>query len=552
MQNNTITITVEGRKLNVEKGSSIERVKEGFYPNSNVIIVAAYVNNKLRELTYSITEECNISFVDLSSQDGVRIYQRSLTFLLVKAFSDVFPGETIQICHSVSKGLFFESSVKGLNENDVQNIETRMEELVKKNLPFIKHTMSTEEAKQVFKDKNRMDKYGAIKHRKKPTVSFYSFDGMDDYFYGYMVPSSGYLAMFKLEYDNEGIVLISPGITHPNSLKEHNIPQKLFTIFSEYSNWINILGVENVGNLNNIVESGKADEFIRISEALHEKKIARIADMIHSRKDKLKIILIAGPSSSGKTTFAQRLSIQLRVNGLFPVNISLDDYFVNKDSTPLDENGKPDFEALEAIDLKLFNQQLNSLINGEEVSIPTYNFLTGKREYNNRLLQLKEGQVLVIEGIHGLNPRLTQEVNEDNKFKIYISAITSMRIDRHNRIPTTDLRFIRRIVRDHSFRGCSAEETINLWPSVRRGEEKNIFPFQEQADVMFNSSLIYELGVLKTLAVPLLKEIKPDQPQYAESRRLIEFLSYFLDFKSDEIPSNSILCEFIGGSIFLK
>lgn len=552
MENNLITVSVGEQRYKVEKGSTIERLKEQLYPDKKSIIVAAYVNNELKELTNSIEEDCDISFVDLSTQDGVRVYQRSLTFLLIKAFSDVFAGEMLQICHSVSKGLFFESSVKGLNERDVQKIEDRMEELIMKNLPFTKHTMSTEEAKQVFKEKNRMDKYGAIKHRKKPTVSFYTFDGMEDYFYGFMVPSSGYLTMFRLEYDHDGIVLISPSITHPNTLMEHDIPQKLFTIFSEYSNWINILGVENVGNLNNIVESGKVNEFIRISEALHEKKIARIADMVFNNKDKLKIILIAGPSSSGKTTFAQRLSIQLRVNGLFPVNISLDDYFINKDNTPLDENGKPDFEALEAIDLKLFNQQLNSLINGEEVSIPTYNFFTGKREYNDRMLQLKEGQVLVIEGIHGLNPRLTQEVNEDSKFKIYISAITSMRIDRHNRIPTTDLRFIRRIVRDHSFRGCSAKDTINLWSSVRRGEEKNIFPYQEQADVMFNSSLIYELGVLKSLAIPLLKEIGPNQTQYSESRRLIEFLSYFSDFKSDEIPPTSILREFIGGSSFLK
>jgi len=391
-----------------------------------------------------------------------------------------------------------------------------------------------------------------IKYREKPYVTFYKFDDMEDYFYGFMVPSSGYLKQFRLEYDNGGIVLISPKITNPNTLEEHNIPKKLFQIFSEYRQWVNILGVDNVGKLNDIVEAGKANEFIRISEALHEKKIARIADMIAERKDRVRVILIAGPSSSGKTTFAQRLSIQLRVNGLIPVNISTDDYFVEKDKTPLDEYGEPDFEALEAVDLKLFNEHLNSLIKGEEVSIPTFNFLTGKREYHNRKIRLDEGHVLIIEGIHGLNPKLTEEVDEDSKFKIYISAITSMRIDKHNRIPTTDLRFIRRIVRDNKFRGCPAYKTIDLWPSVRRGEERNIFPFQEQADVMFNSSLIYELGVLKTLAVPLLSEIRPEQPQYSESRRLIEFLSYFLSINSDEIPTNSILREFIGGSCFFK
>lgn len=552
MQNNSITVTIGDRKHNVLKGTSLEKIKNDFYSDSKAIIVAAYVNNEIRELTYTITEDCDIRFVDLSTADGVRIYQRSLTFILAKAFRDIFPDETIEVCHSVSKGLFFECSVKDLDEEDVQKIEDRMRALVKMNLPFEKKTMPTEEAKELFLKKNRLDKYGAIKYREKPYVTFYRFDDMEDYFYGFMVPSSGYLTLFRLEFDHGGIVLISPRTTNPTTIEDHDIPKKLFQIFSEYRQWVSILGVDNVGKLNDIVEAGKADEFIRISEALHEKKIARIADMISERKDKLKIILIAGPSSSGKTTFAQRLSIQLRVNGLFPVNISLDDYFVDKDKTPLDENGKPDFEALEAVDLKLFNQQLNSLIKGEEVSIPTYNFVTGKREYNNRKLQLKEGHVLVIEGIHGLNPKLTEEVSEDSKFKIYISAITSMRIDKQNRIPTTDLRFVRRIVRDNRFRGCPAERTIELWPSVRRGEEKNIFPFQEQADVMFNSSLIYELGVLKTLAVPLLSEIKPDRPQYSESRRLIEFLSYFLNIGSDEIPPNSILREFIGGSCFFK
>jgi len=547
-----VTVTIGDTRHSVLKGITLEQIKNDLFSNNRAIIVAAYVNNEIKELTYPVTEDCNITFIDLSFADGGRIYERSLTFLLVKAFHDIFPDDTIEICHSVSKGLFFECSVKNLNEGDVQKIENRMRELVNMDLPFEKKTVPAEEAKELFLRKNRLDKYGVIKYREKPYVTFYKFDDMEDYFYGFMVPSSGYLKQFRLEYDNGGIVLISPKITNPNTLEEHNIPKKLFQIFSEYRQWVNILGVDNVGKLNDIVEAGKANEFIRISEALHEKKIARIADMIAERKDRVRVILIAGPSSSGKTTFAQRLSIQLRVNGLIPVNISTDDYFVEKDKTPLDEYGEPDFEALEAVDLKLFNEHLNSLIKGEEVSIPTFNFLTGKREYHNRKIRLDEGHVLIIEGIHGLNPKLTEEVDEDSKFKIYISAITSMRIDKHNRIPTTDLRFIRRIVRDNKFRGCPAYKTIDLWPSVRRGEERNIFPFQEQADVMFNSSLIYELGVLKTLAVPLLSEIRPEQPQYSESRRLIEFLSYFLSINSDEIPTNSILREFIGGSCFFK
>lgn len=551
MRTDIISVTVDGQIQEVQKGTTLEDLIKGLDLGNKPMVVAGKVNNEIRELTYPVTEECEISLVDMSMADGARIYQRSLIFLLVKAYHDLYPEEEITVCHSVSRGLFFEASNK-LNAEAVDKVEKQMAELVRRNIPFRKETMNTEEAKLRFLEENRTDRYGAIKYREKPYVSYYVLDDMEDYFYGYMVPSTGYLNLFRLEYDNDGIVLISPRTSSPDRLEEHEIPQKLFQIFSEYRQWINILGVDNVGKLNDIVESGKVDEFIRISEALHEKKIARIADMIYDKRDKVKIVLVSGPSSSGKTTFAQRLSIQLRVNGLIPVNISLDDYFVNKDQTPLDEFGKPDYEALETIDLKLFNEQLNSLIRGEEVQIPTYNFVTGKREYSGKKLSLGEGKVLVIEGIHGLNPRLTAEVSEDSKFKIYISAITSMRIDRHNRIPTTDMRFIRRIVRDHQFRGCSAEKTIDMWPSVRRGEEKNIFPYQENADVMFNSSLIYEAGVLKKLALPLLTAISPSQPQYSESRRLLEFLSYFLCIDSDEIPVNSILKEFTGGSCFFK
>ncbi len=551
MQTGYLTITVNGQQKKIEKGITLENLVKSLHIQNAPIIVAGKVNNEIRELKYSIKEECDITFVDLSSTDGVRIYQRSLIFLLVKAFHDIFPEEEIAVCHSVSRGLFFEASNQ-LDAEGVARVEKQMKELVQQDLPFRKETIDTEKARLRFLQDNRKDRYGAIKYREKAYVSFYILGDMEDYFYGYMVPSTGYLKLFRLEYDNEGIVLVSPRTSSPTSLENHEIPQKLFQIFSEYRQWISILGVDNVGKLNDIVESGKADEFIRISEALHEKKIARIADMIYDHRERIKIVLISGPSSSGKTTFAQRLSIQLRVNGLIPVNISLDDYFVNKDRTPVDEHGKPDYEALETVDLQLFNEQLNSLIKGEEVLIPTYNFLTGRREYTGKKLCLGEGQVLVIEGIHGLNPRLTADVREDSKFKIYISAITSMRIDRHNRIPTTDMRFVRRIVRDYQFRGCSAEKTIELWPSVRRGEEKNIFPYQENADVMFNSSLIYELGVLKKLAVPLLKAIQPSQPQYSESRRLLEFLSYFLPIDSDEIPMNSIIKEFTGGSCFFK
>ena len=550
MQKEYIDVVVEGKKIRIEKGITLETVSKNVKHEKNSLIVAGIVNNEIRELTYPVTEECDISFVDMTTDDGIRIYQRSVIFLLVKAFSDVFPDKEIEVRHSVSRGLFFEPVNMELSKEDVGKIENRMKSLVEKDIPFRKETLPTEQAKDRFLRDNRIDRYGAIKYREKPYVSYYVLDGTEDYFYGYMVPSTGYLSLFKLEYYNGGIVLITQRKSSPNTLEMREIPEKLFQIFSEYQKWVSILGVDNVGKLNDIVEAGKINEFIRISEALHEKKIAQIADMIYEERDRIKVVLIAGPSSSGKTTFAQRLSIQLRVNGLVPINISIDDYFIEKANTPLDEDGKPDYESVEAIDLKLFNEHLNELIQGKEVHVPFYNFITGKREYRNNKLSLNGGKILVIEGIHGLNPRLTAEVDEDKKFKIYISAITSMRIDRHNRIPTTDLRFIRRIVRDHQFRGCPPEKTIELWPSVRNGEEKNIFPFQERADIMFNSSLIYELGVLKTYAMPLLRNIGPDLPQYSESRRLIEFLSYFLNIGCEEIPPNSILREFIGGSCF--
>ncbi len=363
-----------------------------------------------------------------------------------------------------------------------------------------------------------------------------------------MVPSTGYLKLFGLAAENDGIVLIVPKKENPTQLPDVTLPKQLFDVFTEYTNWIRILGVEDVGMLNDVVKSGRIHDFILISEALHEKRIANIADMIVNQKKR--IILIAGPSSSGKTTFARRLGIQLKVNGIKPLTISVDDYFVDKTRTPLDEEGKPDYESLETVDLDFFNKSMNALLKGEEIDVPTFNFITGKREFNGRKMKLDEGCAVIIEGIHALNPRLTSDIDDADKFKIYISAITSMRIDQHNRIPTTDLRLLRRMVRDNLFRGTSAPETIDMWPAVRRGEERNIFPFQQEADAMFNSSLIYELLVMKGHALPLLSAITKDMPQYSEARRLIEFLSYFLQIPADDIPPNSILREFLGGSCF--
>lgn len=545
-----IRIILSGEEVLTEKGTRIEELIKVRASKNSSPIVAALVNNEIRELTYSVERDCSISFIDLSSEDGIRIYERSLKFLLIKAVHDLFPEKEIQIRHSVSRGVFFEILDYDVTTDEASRIEERMRELVELDTKFTKVIVSIDEARKIFLKRGREDRYRAIENREKDYVSLYVFDDIEDYFYGYMVPSSGYLKLFRLEADNGGLVLILPKKSNPNILPDVPIPRKLFNIFKEYGDWINILGVEDVGKLNDVIDDHRLKELILIAEALHEKKIAKIADMIKHRQPEKKLIMIAGPSSSGKTTFAQRLSIQLRVNGLVPLNISVDDYFVDKTRTPLDEDGKPDLEALETVDLPLFNRDINTLLSGGEIELPTFNFETGMREYRGKKLKLEEGQVLVIEGIHALNPGLTRDIKPENKFNIYISAITSMRIDMHNRIPTTDLRLIRRMVRDNRFRGTPAPRTIDLWPSVRKGEEKNIFPFQEEADVMFNSSLVYELLVLKPLVMPLLQDITNDKPQYAEARRLIEFLSYFNSAPIDQIPANSILREFIGGSVF--
>lgn len=553
-ENNLNVIKVmfpDNSEKEVFEGISLLELSKDYQDKYKSVIVAAKVNNDIKELSYHLYESCRVEFIDLTHEDGMRIYRRSLNFILIKAVNDLFPERKVIICHSISKGLYCEIEGEAeLTPEEVEMIEKRMREIVDQKFPFVKKIMSISDAKELFKKIGRMDRYNAVEHRNKPYVTVYECDGFEDYFYGYMVPDTGYLKYFKLKHYHSGLIMLYPQNTEPEEIPPFKEQKKLFNIFKEYKNWVRILGAANVGSLNDIVKKGSINEIIRISEALHEKKIAQIADMIAFNEDKKKVILIAGPSSSGKTTFAQRLSIQLRVNGLRPVTISLDDYFVDREKTPKDENGEYDFEALEAIDLKLFNEHLAMLIEGKEVDAPIFNFPKGCRESFTRKLKIDDDQLLIIEGIHGLNDRLTASIPRSKKFKIYISALTSINIDDHNRIPTTDTRFIRRIVRDHQFRSCSAVNTINRWPSVRRGEEKNIFPFQEESDVMFNSSLIFELGVLKVLAEPLLMEIDQSQPEYSEAKRLIEFLGNFLPIDSKEIPTNSIIREFIGGSCF--
>jgi len=538
-------------ELVLESGTALLQLSREYSYLHSVPIIAAKVDNDIRELGYLLEDDCKVSFIDLKEEDGMRIYRRSLYFILMKAVYDLFPDRRVIISHAVSKGLYCEiRGEKELEPLEVEQIEARMHEIVSQAIPFKKREIPLEEAEALFKSTGRMDRYHAIEHRNKKMVTIYNCDGLDDYFYGYMAPDTGYIKVFALRYHSGGLIVQFPERTSPDTLPIYMEQETLFNIYLEFKKWGRILEVENVGALNDLIKAGRSTELIRVSEALHEKKLASIADMIANNQNKKRIVLISGPSSSGKTTFAQRLSIQLRVNGLKPVTISLDDYFVNREDTPKDEFGDYDFEALEAIDVKFFNKQLKELIQGLEVEVPIFNFPTGSREPVGKKLQIKDDNILVIEGIHGLNEKLTLEIPKESKFKIYVSALTSMNIDDHNRIPTTDNRIIRRIVRDHQFRGSNAMSTIKRWPSVRRGEEKNIFPFQESADVMFNSSLMVELSVLKTFAEPLLNEIGNGAEEYSEARRLIEFLSYFLPVDCKDVPANSIIREFTGGSCF--
>jgi uridine kinase len=535
----------------VKEGTTLEQLSKDFIGNYKGKILAAKVNNEIKELTRTLTDTCNVEFVDNSSLDGQRIYVRSLTFVLIKAVKELYPDRKVVINNSLSKGLFID--VKGktqLNENEVFKIKEKMSEIIKADKKIDRKVVSLDEARELFQQTGRMDRYNALEFRSKSYVTIYNIDGVQDYFYGYMVPSTGYLHVFDVKFYGAGLILMYPEISAPNSLPDFTEEKKIYSVYAENKKWLSILGVSHVADLNRIIKDGKIADFIRVAEGLQEKKIARIADMITENEDKKRVVLISGPSSSGKTTFAQRLAIQLRVNGMRPVTLSLDDYFLNREDTPRDEDGNYDFENLEAIDVNLFNHNLSELISGKEIEVPIFNFHTGRREISGRKMKIDKDQILIIEGIHGLNERLTSLVPKESKFKIYVSALTSLNIDEHNRISTTDTRLIRRIVRDFQFRGSSASNTIKIWPSVRRGEVKNIFLFQEEADVMFNSALNYELSALRTRAEELLSDVKPSDQGYAEAKRILEFIRNFLPIDSSDIPANSIAREFLGGSCF--
>ena len=538
--------------LHITKGATLLEVAEKFNVKLKNPIVGALVNNSIRESSFEFYHPKTVKFFDVTNIDGMRMYTRGLFFVLYAAVKELFPEAKLRIEHSVSKGYYCELDNFD-NELDMQTvlqIGRKMREIIELDIPFLLEKEETDKVIKMFDEHGFTDKKELIEHRGQYYTSYYKMNGHVGLFYGYLVPSTGYLKIFDLNKYYNGMLLQVPKRSNPTEVEDLIIQNKMFEIFQEFDHWNRVLDVTNISDLNKSVKSGKSEELIKVSEALQEKKIAQIADKIALQKDKLKIVLISGPSSSGKTTFGKRLAVQLTVAGIKPINLSLDNYFVNREQTPLDENGNYDFEVLEAIDLDFFNKQMAMILDGKEVEIPLFSFETGSRYFDGTKLKMEPDNILIIEGIHGLNPRLTESVPADAKYKIYVSALTSINIDNLARVPTTDNRLIRRIVRDYKYRKYSAQETISRWQSVRRGEDLHIFPFQEEADVMFNTALLYELAVLKQFIEPILLEVHPNQPEYSEAIRLLKFLSYFKPIQSQHIPPTSILREFLGGSSF--
>lgn len=546
-----MNISIANQKFDFSEDKTLEEILKEIDIYDNKIIVGAIVNNKLYDLSDRIEEDSTVKFLSINDEIGNRIYRRSLFIVMTKAIYEIFPESRLSIEHSLSNGIYCELHKEPpLNQDDLKKIKKRMDELVENDLAITKHFMNVKDLKKVFAKQNYSDKAEILDDLSGDKTTVYELDGVFDYFYYNMVPRTSILDRFDLHFRLPGFILLYPQRGYPYEIPDFIEQPKLAEIFYEYEKWGDIIGVSNVRDLNQMIKNQDYHDLIRVNEAFHEKKIANIADAVTENVDKNRVILIAGPSSSGKTTFAQRLAIQLRVNGVKPVALSTDNYFVNREDTPLDEDGNYDYETIEAIDLDLFNKHLIALLQGKGVELPTFNFQTGKREFRGNYLQIDKEQPIIIEGIHSLNERLTAVIPQDIKFKIYISALTQINIDRHNRIPTTDTRLIRRIVRDYYFRNRSAEVTLDWWPGVRRGEEQNIFPFQENADVMFNSALIYEFSILKKYIEPLLQEITADKQCYYQAQRILDLLKCFRTMEEDDIPRVSILKEFIGGSAF--
>ena len=577
MQEYSVKVTLpDGQVMAVTASESdtLEAVADRFKDYYEDDIILGIVNGRLRELNKKIKSDCELSFVTTADRDGRRTYRRSVVLLLQRAIYDVYGSMTqLHVMHSLGEGYYCqlekavecadsqqekynedtdqgsrENSEKSVTEHDIDRIVCSMYSFVEKDLPITKHSAKTQYAEQLFKEKGLHDKERLLHYRRSSRVNLYELDGVVDYFYGFMAPSTGMLKYFDIVPYENGFVLLFPG-ANSRSVEPLVTSNKLFHTLDDSREWSKMLGIGTIGSLNDAIAAGRGQEIMLLQEALMEQKIGNLAAQIAS-DDKKKFVMIAGPSSSGKTSFANRLSIQLIAKGRKPHPLSLDDYYVDRELCPKHPDGSFDFECLESIDIKLFNEDMNRLLKGEAVDMPSFNFKTGKREYRGRKLTLGADDILVIEGIHGLNDRLSQLIPPEHKFKIYISALTQLNIDEHNPLSTTDERLIRRIVRDARTRGTNAMETIAMWPSVRKGERENIFPFQEQADVMFNSALVYELAVLKVYAEPLLFGIERDCPEYLEAKRLLKLLDYFLPMPADGIPNNSLLREFVGGSCF--
>ena len=551
MQEYSVKVTLpDGQVMAVTASESdtLEAVADRFKDYYEDDIILGIVNGRLRELNKKIKSDCELSFVTTADRDGRRTYRRSVVLLLQRAIYDVYGSMTqLHVMHSLGEGYYCQVE-KSVTEHDIDRIVCSMYSFVEKDLPITKHSAKTQYAEQLFKEKGLHDKERLLHYRRSSRVNLYELDGVVDYFYGFMAPSTGMLKYFDIVPYESGFVLLFPG-ANSRSVEPLVTSNKLFHTLDDSREWSKMLGIGTIGSLNDAIAAGRGQEIMLLQEALMEQKIGNLAAQIAS-DDKKKFVMIAGPSSSGKTSFANRLSIQLIAKGRKPHPLSLDDYYVDREFCPKNPDGSFDFECLESIDIKLFNEDMNRLLKGEAVDMPSFNFKTGKREYRGRKLVLGPDDILVIEGIHGLNDRLSQLIPPEHKFKIYISALTQLNIDEHNPLSTTDERLIRRIVRDARTRGTNAMETIAMWPSVRKGERENIFPFQEQADLMFNSALVYELAVLKVYAEPLLFGIERDCPEYLEAKRLLKLLDYFLPMPADGIPNNSLLREFVGGSCF--
>ena len=550
---NTVQITLpDHRTFEGPVGTTVEAFFLIVFPEPEVPIFAALVDGQLRELTYAIERDCDVEPVNLSQSDGVRIYRRSLSFLMIAAVHHIFPGAEVFVDHSLPFGGYFCElrNRDPFTDAELQMVSDEMQRMVEANHAILRQSVPLEEALEIFRGRGETDKVSLFQGRernKKTYLQLYCLDDYRDYFHGYMVPSTGYLKYFRLLCWEDGFILQFPRRHQPTQLQSIQQDPQLLTVFREYGRWLRLLGAASVGELNEVVENGELRRMILVSEALHEHRIDDIAHQIWARREAVRVVLIAGPSSSGKTTFSKRLAVQLLAHGLRPYALELDNYFVNRENTPRDENGDYDFEVLEALDIRLFNDHLQALLRGDEVQLPKFNFYTGRRE-KGRVVHLRPDQIVIVEGIHGLNPRLIYALPNEKLFHIYVSALTQLNLDRHNRVPTTDTRLVRRITRDARTRGYSAMDTIARWESVRRGEKRHIFPYQENADVMFNSALVYELSVLKPLAEPLLLQVDSDSRQRVEAKRLLTFLQWFQPADPAQVPENSILREFIGGS----